>query len=42
MPAVVREDAFVPQRVHVLEILAAQAAVSLENASLYAGLEQKV
>lgn len=35
-------DAFTNDRISVLEILAAQAAVSLENAQLYAQLEQKV
>ncbi|MDM8549554.1 SpoIIE family protein phosphatase [Desulfobacterales bacterium HSG2] len=35
-------NAFTPKRVELLEILASQAAISVENASLYAGLEQKV
>lgn len=33
--------AFTPQRVTVLELLAAQAAISLENALLYADLQQE-
>ena len=32
-------DAFPPERVALLEVLASQAAVALENACLYAGLE---
>lgn len=34
--------AFTPQRVEMLNLLSAQAAVSLENALLYANLERKV
>ncbi len=34
--------AFTPQRVEVLRLLTAQAAISLENATLYARLEEKV
>jgi signal transduction histidine kinase len=34
--------AFTPQRVHVVEVLSAQAGVSLENARLYDELEQRV
>ncbi|MCX4240621.1 trifunctional serine/threonine-protein kinase/ATP-binding protein/sensor histidine kinase [Paraliomyxa miuraensis] len=36
------EDAFTPERVEVLKLLAAQAAVSLENARLYEELEARV
>ena len=35
-------DAFTPDRLEILRLLSAQAAVSLENAILYASLEQKV
>ncbi|MEB3827970.1 SpoIIE family protein phosphatase [Phormidium sp. CCY1219] len=35
-------DAFTPQRLEVLSILSAQAAISIENALLYQTLEQKV
>ncbi len=34
--------AFTPERLRVIELLASQAAISLENASLYANLEEKV
>jgi predicted ATPase/signal transduction histidine kinase len=34
--------AFPPERLQVLKLLAAQAAISLENAQLYANLEEKV
>ncbi|MBD2667184.1 serine/Threonine protein kinase and Signal Transduction Histidine Kinase (STHK) with GAF sensor [Richelia sinica FACHB-800] len=34
--------AFTPERLQVLKMLAAQAAISLENAQLYANLEEKV
>ncbi len=34
--------AFTPERLELLEVLASQAAISMENASLYANLEQKV
>ncbi|SFU73674.1 AAA family ATPase [Pseudoduganella namucuonensis] len=33
--------AFTPERITVLELLASQAAISLENALLYAGLQQE-
>lgn len=33
---------FNPQRVQILQIVAGQAAAAIENASLYAGLEQRV
>jgi predicted ATPase/signal transduction histidine kinase len=36
------EGAFTPERVEVLKLLAAQAAISLENASLYEDLEARV
>ncbi|AUX42526.1 ATPase [Sorangium cellulosum] len=36
------EDAFTPSRVGVLQILGAQAVISLENATLYGTLEQQV
>ena len=35
-------NAFTPERVELLKILASQAAISMENAGLYANLEQKV
>ncbi|MGE5659115.1 MAG: SpoIIE family protein phosphatase, partial [Actinomycetota bacterium] len=35
-------DAFTPQHLEVLKVLAAQAAISIENALLYRTLEQKV
>lgn len=35
-------DAFPPQRLGIVEVIAAQAAVALENADLYEGLERKV
>jgi predicted ATPase/HPt (histidine-containing phosphotransfer) domain-containing protein/two-component sensor histidine kinase len=35
-------DAFTPDRVELLRVLATQAAISLDNAELYAGLEAKV
>jgi serine phosphatase RsbU (regulator of sigma subunit) len=35
-------DAFSPDRVGILQVLAAQAAISLENAALYDELEQRV
>lgn len=35
-------DAFTPERCKVLELLAAQAAISLENARLYATLENRM
>jgi predicted ATPase/signal transduction histidine kinase/tRNA A-37 threonylcarbamoyl transferase component Bud32 len=35
-------NAFTPDRLHVLELLSAQAAISLENAELYATLDQRV
>ncbi|WP_305857205.1 response regulator [Balneatrix alpica] len=36
------DAAFTPQRLHLLSILAAQAAISIEHALLYATLEQRV
>lgn len=35
-------DAFTPERMMILHVLAAQAAIALENASFYRTLEQKV
>jgi predicted ATPase/signal transduction histidine kinase/tRNA A-37 threonylcarbamoyl transferase component Bud32 len=35
-------DAFTPHRLEVLQVLSSQAAISLENALLYASVEQKV
>ncbi|MFM7425855.1 MAG: SpoIIE family protein phosphatase [Elainella sp.] len=35
-------DAFTPERLTILQVLAAQAAIALENASFYRTLEQKV
>ncbi|MDM8549539.1 AAA family ATPase [Desulfobacterales bacterium HSG2] len=35
-------DAFTPERLELLKVLSSQAAISVENASLYANLEQKV
>ncbi|MEM7354687.1 MAG: AAA family ATPase, partial [Acidobacteriota bacterium] len=36
------KNAFTPDRVHVLRLLSSQVAISLENATLYDTLEQKV
>lgn len=36
------EGAFSPERIEVLQMLSAQAAISIENARLYANLEEKV
>ncbi len=38
----IASDAFTPDRIEVLNILASQAAISIENALLYQNLEQKV
>ena len=35
-------EAFTPERVEILQLLATQAAISLDNAQLYSGLEAKV
>ena len=35
-------DAFTPDRLEILNLMSSQAAISLENASLYANLEEKV
>ncbi|WP_441285788.1 trifunctional serine/threonine-protein kinase/ATP-binding protein/sensor histidine kinase [Sorangium sp. KYC3313] len=36
------EDAFTPARIKVLQVLSAQAAISIENSRLYGRLEEKV
>ena len=38
----VTEDAFAPQRLHVLNLLSSQILISIENAEFYAGLEDLV
>lgn len=38
----VTRDAFTPERLEVLDILASQAAISIRNADLYGSLEKKV